>query len=83
MRPGQPLLTLPGVGPVSAATQVVAGMGLLIAGYHVLAHTLNWIGFRLPMWLVAAAVPVGVLMSILVDRLENRLPGPDERKERE
>ena len=73
LRPGLTVF-VPCVGPISQATQVVAGMGLLIAGYHVLAHTLDWQGFRLPLWAVVIGVPVGVCLSMGVDALENRLP---------
>ncbi len=62
------------VGPVSKATETAAGLGLVFAGYHLVAYLgpPGWVTFRVPTdlaWLVFVVAGAAVVGGVVGDRV--------------
>jgi hypothetical protein len=65
---------LAGVGTLTPVTQLVIGLSLLGAGYHVLVHALGVMAhFRAPLHIAVGVAITAALGSIAIDALERRL----------
>lgn len=65
--------TLFGAVRISVVTCAVAGLALLLAGYHVVVYALEIEDFRLPAPAAAAVAVLGVAGSVVADWLDTRL----------
>lgn len=71
-----PRVRLAGVGPVSRVSACVFGLALLGLAYHVVAHTFSGIHLKAPIGVATGVAVAAMLVTLLVDALENRVP-PD------
>ena len=71
------------LGRLSPPTMAVAALASLGVAYHLLAHTFSWGTLKAPMW-IAALVGAGATgLVVLLDALDGRSAGEDERADDE
>ncbi len=74
-----PRFSLPGVGPVSTITMLVAGVACALNAYQLIAHSFDLEFFRAPYVFTVGAGALAVLASLGVDALDNPPPGDDDQ----